>query len=33
MSTLEIRGLVKRFGGVIATDHVDLALNPAKSTR
>jgi len=30
MSTLEIRGLVKRFGGVIATDHVDLALEPGE---
>ncbi len=30
MSTLEIRGLVKRFGGVLATDHVDLALEPGE---
>ncbi|MFY8157381.1 MAG: ABC transporter ATP-binding protein [Rhabdaerophilum sp.] len=30
MSTLEIRGLVKRFGGVLATDHIDLALEPGE---
>jgi branched-chain amino acid transport system ATP-binding protein len=30
MSPLEIRGLVKRFGGVLATDHVSLALEPGE---
>ena len=26
MNRLEVRGLVKRFGGVVATDHLDLAV-------
>lgn len=27
---LEVRGLVKRFGGLVATDHVDLDLRPGE---
>ena len=30
MSSLEVHGLVKRFGGLVATDHVDLALEPGE---
>ncbi|HXW21165.1 MAG TPA: ATP-binding cassette domain-containing protein, partial [Roseiarcus sp.] len=29
---LEVAGLVKRFGGLIAIDHVDLALMPGAIT-
>ncbi|MBI5717224.1 MAG: ABC transporter ATP-binding protein [Burkholderiales bacterium] len=30
MSRLEVRGLVKRFGGLLATDHLDLTLEPGE---
>ena len=30
MSRLEVRGLVKRFGGLLATDHVSLTLEPGE---
>ena len=30
MSRLEVTGLVKRFGGLLATDHVTLALEPGE---
>ncbi|WP_213958878.1 ABC transporter ATP-binding protein [Variovorax sp. dw_954] len=30
MSTLQVKGLVKRFGGLIATDHLDLEVRPGE---
>jgi len=30
LAGLEVQGLVKRFGGLLATDHVDLALAPGE---
>ena len=33
MSLFQVQGLVKRFGGLLATDHVSLTVEPAKSTR
>jgi ABC-type uncharacterized transport system ATPase subunit len=29
---LELRGITKRFPGVLANDHIDLTLNQARST-
>ena len=29
---LEVRGIVKRYGGLVAIDHVDLALRPGTTT-
>ncbi len=30
MSLLEVKGLVKRFGGLVATDHLDLQVRPGE---
>lgn len=30
MSLFQVQGLVKRFGGLLATDHVDLSVNPGE---
>jgi ABC-type uncharacterized transport system ATPase subunit len=31
MSEIELRGITKRFPGVLANDHIDLSVNKAKS--